>query len=112
MRRREFITLVGGAAAAWPLAARAQQGDRLRRIGMLIGYAEEDPETKSRLVAFWERLKKRGWSEGHNIEIEARFVAGSASQYEPLAKELVRLQPDVILAHTTPVTAALQRESA
>jgi putative ABC transport system substrate-binding protein len=111
MRRRQFITLLGGAAAAWPIGARAQQGDRLRRIGMLIGYAEEDPETKSRLAVFRQRLEKRGWSESRNIDIEARFVAGSAPQYEPLAKELVALQPDVILAHTTPATAALQRES-
>ena len=111
MRRRAFITLLGG-AAAWPLAGRAQQGDRLRRIGMLIGYAEEDPETKSRVAAFRQMLEKRGWSEGRNIDIEARFLAGSSTQYEPLAKELVSLRPDVILAHTTPVTAALQRESA
>jgi len=107
----KFITLLGG-AAAWPLAGRAQQGDRLRRIGMLIGYAEEDPETKSRVAAFRQMLEKRGWSEGRNIDIEARFLAGSSTQYEPLAKELVSLRPDVILAHTTPVTAALQRESA
>src|SRR5262249_61740170 len=83
MRRREFITLVGGAAAAWPLAARAQQGDRPRRIGMLIGYAEEDPETKSRVVAFRQMQEKRGWSEGRNIDIEARFVAGSSGLLLP-----------------------------
>ena len=111
MQRREFIMLLGGAAAAWPLAARAQQADRVRRVGVLMGYAEDDPETKARLAAFRQRLEKRGWSEGRNVHIEARFAASTSSKYEPLAKELVATQPDVILAHTTPVTAALQRES-
>ena len=83
----------------------------MRRIGVLIGYAEDDPETKARLAAFRQRLEKRGWSEGRNIQIETRFAAGSSSKYEPLAKELVATQPDVILAHTTQVAAALQRES-
>ena len=78
---------------------------------MLIGYAEDDPETKVRLAAFRQRLEKRGWSEGRNVQIEIRFGAASAAKYEPLAKELVATQPDVILAHTTAVTAALQRES-
>ena len=111
MQRREFIMLLGGAAVAWPLAARAQQADRVRRVGVLMGYAEDDPETKARLAAFRQRLEKRGWSEGRNVHIEARFAASTSSKYEPLAKELVATQPDVILAHTTPVTAALQRES-
>ena len=111
MQRREFIMLLGGAAATWPLAARAQQADRVRRVGVLMGYAEDDPETKARLAAFRQRLEKRGWSEGRNVHIEARFAASTSSKYEPLAKELVATQPDVILAHTTPVTAALQRES-
>ena len=73
--------------------------------------AEDDRETKARLAAFRQRLEKRGWSEGRNVHIEARFAASTSSKYEPLAKELVATQPDVILAHTTPVTAALQRES-
>ena len=77
MKRRQFITLLGGAAAAWPLVARAQQPDRMRRIGMLIGYAEDDPETKVRLAAFRQRLEKRGWSEGRNVQIEIRFGAAS-----------------------------------
>jgi putative tryptophan/tyrosine transport system substrate-binding protein len=111
MRRREFIALIGGAAAAWPLAARAQQADRMRRIGVLISYAEDDPETKVRLAAFRQGLEKRGWSEGHNVQIEPRFAAGGSDKYESLAKELVATQPDVILAHTTPVAVALQRES-
>ena len=111
MQRREFITLLGGASMVLPLAARAQQADRVRRIGVLIGYAEDDPETKVRLAAFLQRLEKRGWSEGRNVQIETRFAAASADKYEPLAKELVATQPDVILAHTTQVAAALQRES-
>ena len=108
MRRREFLTLVG-AAVAWPIAARAQQADRVRRIGVLAASADDDPEMKARLAAFRQRLEKRGWSEGRNVHIETRFAAGE--KFEPLARELVATQPDVILAHTTPVATALQRES-
>jgi len=107
--RRAFITLLGG-AAAWPLAARAQQPDGMRRIGVLLGLAESDPEIRARLAAFRQGLEKRGWSEGRNVRIDYRFAPASA-QMQVLAKELVALQPDVILAHSTPVTAALQRES-
>jgi ABC-type uncharacterized transport system substrate-binding protein len=110
MRRRKFIALLAG-ATAWPLTARAQQADRVRRIGVLIGYTEDDPETKARLAAFRQRLEKRGWTEGRNVHIETRFAGSDSSKYEPLAKELVATQPDVILAHTTRVAAALQRES-
>jgi putative tryptophan/tyrosine transport system substrate-binding protein len=110
VKRRDFISLVGGAAAAWPLAARAQQPDGMRRIGVLVGLAEDDPETKARLAAFRQGLEKRGWSEGRNVRIDARFAAASA-QVQVLAKELVALQPDVIFAHSTPLVAALQRES-
>jgi len=109
VNRRAFITLLGG-AAAWPLAARAQQSERMRRIGVLVGLAEDDQETKARLAAFREGLEKRGWSEGRNVRIDYRFAPASA-QMQVLAKELVALQPDVIFAHSTPVTAALQRES-
>jgi hypothetical protein len=110
MRRREFITVLGGAAVAgWPLAAHAQQPERMRRVGVLAASAEDDPETQARLAAFRQRLEKRGWFEGRNVHIETRFAAGE--KFEPLARELVATQPDVILAHTTPVAAALQRES-
>jgi ABC-type uncharacterized transport system substrate-binding protein len=112
MKRREFITLVGGAAAAWPLAARAQQPDRKRRIGVLAGLAEDDPEMKARLAGFRQGLEKRGWSEGRNVSMDIRFVPDSSvDQAQVLAKELIALQPDVILAQSTPVVAALQRET-
>src|SRR6516225_1759478 len=110
LRRREFITLLGGAAAAWPLAARAEQSDRVRRIGVLTAFAEDDPEIRARLAAFRQGLEKRGWSEARNVRIDYRFAPAGA-QMQVLAKELVALQPDVILAHSTSVTAALQRES-
>src|SRR5678815_2343223 len=100
-----------GAAAGWPLAARAQNGDRIRRIGVLIGYAEDDSETKARLAALRQGLEKRGWSEGRNLRMVIRFASSSTERMQILAKELVALQPDVIVAHTTPVTAILQRES-
>src|SRR5215510_7486817 len=110
MKRRNFIALLGGAAAAWPIAARAQPGERIRRIGVLVGDAEDDPETKTRL-AFREGLERREWSEGRNVRIDYRFAANNLDQYQPLAKELVSLQPDVFLAYATPVALAFQRES-
>ena len=112
MRRREFITLLGS-AAAWPLTARAQQpGERMRRIGVLVGLAEDDPESTARLAAFRQGLEKRGWSEGRNVRMDTRFAPdSSADQAQVQAKELIALQPDVILAQSTPVVAALQRES-
>jgi len=112
VNRREFITLLGGAAGAWPLAARAQEADRIRRIGVLVALAEDDPEIKARLAAFRQGLEKRGWSEGRNVSIDTRFAPdSSADRVQVLARELIALQPDVIFAQTTPVVAALQRES-
>jgi putative ABC transport system substrate-binding protein len=112
MKRREFITLLGGAAAAWPLAARAQEANRIRQIGVLVALAEDDPEIKARLAAFRQGLEKRGWSEGRNVSIDTRFAPdSSADRVQVLARELIALQPDVIFAQTTPVVAALQRES-
>ena len=110
MRRRECITLLGG-AAPWPLAARAQQGEQMRRIGVLTGDAEDDPGVKARLVAFRQGLDRLGWSVDRNVRIDYRFAANNLDQYQPLAKELVGLQPDVLLAYATPVAAAFQRES-
>jgi putative ABC transport system substrate-binding protein len=109
MARREFITLLGGAAAAWPLAARAQQDERVRRIGVLSASNEADPSLQQRLDAFQQGLEKFGWSEGRNIHVDYRFAA--ADRIRPLAKELVGLEPDAILAHSTPVAAALQQET-
>jgi ABC-type uncharacterized transport system substrate-binding protein len=111
MRRREFVSLLGGAAVAWPLAAWAQQPEGMRRVGVLMGFAQDDPETQARLTGFRQGLAKRGWTEGRNVRIDYRFAAGSGDQHRALAKELVALHPDVILAHTTGITAALQHES-
>jgi putative ABC transport system substrate-binding protein len=108
MRRREFLGLLGSTAGAWPIVARAQYNP-MRRIGVLAGTSADDPEIQARLANFRQRLEKRGWHEGRNVQIETRFAAGE--KFEPLAKELVAMRPDVILAHTTPVAAALQRES-
>jgi putative tryptophan/tyrosine transport system substrate-binding protein len=111
MQRREFITLLGG-AAAWPLAARAQQpSERMPRIGVLEETAENDKERNSQFAKFRERLASFGWVEGRTVHIEHRFAAADAARYEPLAKELIALQPEVILAVSTPVTAALQRQT-
>jgi ABC transporter substrate binding protein len=111
LRRREFITLLGGAAAAWPFAARAQQGERMRRIGVLVGQGEDDLDMQSRLAGFREGLERLGWSEGRNLHTDYRFAAGHADRFQPLSKELIALQPDVILAQTPPVVAVMQRES-
>jgi putative ABC transport system substrate-binding protein len=110
MRRRQFITLLGGAgAAAWPLAARAQQPDQMRRIGVLMGYAESDPETQAWVTAFVQGFKELGWIVGRNVWIDYRFGAGDADRMRAYAEELVGLAPAVILAHTSPVMAALQQ---
>jgi putative tryptophan/tyrosine transport system substrate-binding protein len=111
MRRRQFITLLGGAAGGWPLAARAQQPGAMRRIGVFTGFAEDEPEIKARLAGFRERLERLGWSEGRNIRIDYRYAPASAERAQMLAKELVALQPDVILAHSTPIVVALKPES-
>jgi putative ABC transport system substrate-binding protein len=108
MKRRQFITLVGG-AAAWPALAQAQE--RMRRVGIFMGYSEDDPETKARLVKFRREFESLGWSEGRNVRIDLRFAAGNPDQFRGLAKELIDQQPDVILAHTTPVTASLRQET-
>ena len=99
MRRRELITLLGGAAAAWPLAARAQQGERTRRVGMLIPRAANDPESLTRIVAFQQGLRQLGWIEGRNLRIETQWAGGSAEAIRKHSAELAALAPDVILAH-------------
>jgi len=109
MNRRDLIAVFGVIAVAWPVRARAQQADRGPRIGVLLPYAENDPEAKSHLTAFTQELKRHGWSEDRNIRIDTRFAAGMADQYPSLAKELVTLQPDVILSESTPAAVALQQ---
>jgi putative tryptophan/tyrosine transport system substrate-binding protein len=105
--RREFITLLGGAMAAWPLSARAQEGDRMRRIGVLLGVAERDLEAQARVLAFRQGLHDHGWTEGRNVRIDWRWAAAEPERMRTYAAELVALAPDVILANTTPVVAAL-----
>jgi putative ABC transport system substrate-binding protein len=109
MIRREFIALAGG-AVAWPVAVRAQQPERMRRIGVLVGLPEDDPDTKARLTGFRQVLERLGWSEGRNVRTDYRF-APAGTQAQVLAKELVALHPEVIVAQTTPVVAALLRET-
>ena len=110
MKRRRFITLLGG-AAAWPLAARAQQAERVRRMGVLLSLEESDPEGKAQLSGFTLGLTELGWIEGRNLRMEVRWGGGDVDQIRTFAKELVALQPDLIVAQGTPVTAALQRET-
>jgi putative ABC transport system substrate-binding protein len=110
MRRREFITLLGSAATAWPLAARAQQPERVRRVGVLVGLAENDPEMKERIAGLRQGLEKLGWAEGSNLRIDYRFAPAGA-QARLLARELIALQPDLILTQSTPATAAMQQET-
>jgi ABC-type uncharacterized transport system substrate-binding protein len=98
MRRREFMTLLGGAAAAWPLAARAEQGERIRRIGVLMGLAAEDAEAQERIAAFAQALQELGWTDGRNLQLEYRRGAGDPDLTRKYAAELVALAPDVILA--------------
>jgi putative ABC transport system substrate-binding protein len=110
MRRRQFITLLG-CAAAWPVAARAQQPGGIRRIGILFGTAEDDPSTVAGLGAFTKALQELGLTDGRNLRIDYRFAAADVDRMQAFAKELVGLQPDLIVAQTTPVVAAIQRET-
>jgi len=97
-QRRQFITLLGGAAVAWPLSARAQQGERMRRIGVLMSLASEDPEGQARLAGFVQGLQEAGWNDGRNLRIDMRWGAGDADRHRRYAAELVGLRPEVILA--------------
>jgi len=110
MRRRSFITLLGG-AAAWPLAARAQDSNRSRRIGALLGYAESDQVGRRYLATFQKRLQELGWGESRSLRIEARFAAADAERMRAYAAELVAMAPDAIFANTTTVTAAVLRQT-
>jgi putative tryptophan/tyrosine transport system substrate-binding protein len=112
MRRRQFITLLGGAAAMWPVTARAQQREPMGRVGVLEGFAESNREGQERAAAFREGLKQLGWIEGRNIRIDIRWAGpGDAELIRRLARELVALQPNLILSSSTPTTAALLNET-
>ena len=110
LRRREVIAALGG-AVAWPLAARAQQGDRIRRIGVLMPGDENDPDGKRRYSAFTHALADLGWTDGRNVRIDLRWAGDDINRIRALAQELAGLQPDIILTHGTPATAAVQRET-
>ncbi|MGA8001548.1 MAG: ABC transporter substrate-binding protein [Pseudolabrys sp.] len=111
MKRRDVIKLIGGAAASWPLAVRAQQHDEVRRIGVLVNVAANDPEAQTSVAAFKQALQQLGWSEGRNLQLDFRGAAGDPERMQAFAKELVALQPHVILTRSTPVTAALLRQT-
>src|SRR5258708_1421767 len=111
MRRRGFIALLGGAAAPWPLMVRAQQPDQLRRIGVLMAPAASDPGAGTYLSRFAQALHEVGWTAGSTVQMEVRWASGALDRMRTHAKELVALQPDVILSNGTAVTAALQRET-
>jgi len=110
--RRDFITLLGGGAAvAWPLAARAQQGERMRRIGVLMPWDDNDPEGSLRYSAFTQALVDLGWTDGRNVRMDLRWAGGDINRIRALAQELVGLQPDIVLTSATAATVALQRET-
>jgi ABC-type uncharacterized transport system substrate-binding protein len=111
MNRREFITLLGGAAAAWPFAARAQQPERMRRIGVLQPINESDPEAQRRIAALVQGLQKLGWTEGANLVIDYRWAGGDSERIRRYATELVGLKPDVIVGASTPVVVAVRAET-
>jgi putative tryptophan/tyrosine transport system substrate-binding protein len=113
MRRREFVSLSVAAFVSWPIVARAQQFDSVRRIGVLMGQglAESDPEAQSSVAAFREELRKLGWTEGRNVEIDTRWAMGDVESMKRFAKELVALQPDLIVTSATPATAAMLQQT-
>jgi putative ABC transport system substrate-binding protein len=108
MKRREFIMLLGGAAAAWPLAAHAQQAERMRRIGVLMNLTAEDAESQARNTAFLQALGQLAWTDGRNVRIDYRWAAADPERFRIYAAELVASAPDVIVAYATPAVAALQ----
>ena len=111
MKRREFITLLGGAAVAWPRAARAQQAERVRRIGVLNSLASNDSEGQTRIAAFVQGLQQAGWTVGRNLQIDFRWAAGRVDDHRKLAMELIALKPEVILATGSAATAPLHAAS-
>jgi hypothetical protein len=112
VKRREFITLLGGAAAAWPLAARAQRGERMRRVGVLHTPAADDPEGQVRIAAFLQGLEQFGWTDGGNVRIETRWAAGDADRIRRFVAELVMFAPDVIVTTGSATSAPYCRQPA
>ena len=110
MRRRDFISLIGGPAIAWPLAAPAQQGERVRRIGVLMGYAETDTAAQAQVVALRQELQKLGWEKGRNIRVDVRFPGSDAGRVRATFMELMSTTPDVLVSNTNLVTAVVQAE--
>jgi putative ABC transport system substrate-binding protein len=111
MRRREFIGLLGGAAAAWPLAARAKQAERMRRIGVLMGYPEGDPQAQANVTALLQGLQSLGWIEGRNVQIDYRWAGGDPDKARTFTRELIATTPDVIVSSTNQVTRIVQQET-
>ena len=111
MRRREFIVVLGSAAAGWPLWAHAQQAERVRRIGVLMAYPERDPEGQAWIAALRDGLQKLGWIEGSTIQIDSRWGAAEAEQMQRFAKELLAQQPDIVLTQNTPATASVVQQT-
>src|SRR5262245_1888707 len=107
MRRRDFIKLLGGAAVGWPLVARAQQGERVRRVGAVFPFSENDPQSTARVAALRQGLQQLGWTDGHNMRIETRWFAGNPDDNRRNAVELVALAPDVIFASGSATLAPL-----
>ena len=110
LRRREFIAALGG-AVAWPLAAGAQQRDRVRRIGVLMPWDEDEPVVRPIVSVFTEALAGLGWTDGRNVRMDLRWAGGDTNRMRTFAKELVGLKPDLIVTSSTPATVALQRET-
>jgi putative tryptophan/tyrosine transport system substrate-binding protein len=111
MRRRDFITLLAGAAAAWPVTARPQQGERVRRIGVLMSLPENDPESSVRIAALQQELQNQGWIEGRNVRFDYRFTSGDPVSMRTYAAELVKVAPDVIVGSSAAVVVALRQET-
>jgi putative tryptophan/tyrosine transport system substrate-binding protein len=111
MKRREFISFLSGAAVGWPLAARAQEPGRVRKIGVLFAFFDSDPESQSRIAAFQQELENLGWRAGQNIQIEYRWANGDAERFRSFAAELVAARPDVLVGHSSPSAEALARET-
>jgi putative tryptophan/tyrosine transport system substrate-binding protein len=111
MKRREFISLIGCAAATWPLPARAQEPGRMRRVGVLFSFFDSDPESQARIAAFQQELESLGWREGYNIQIDYRWANGDAERFRSFSTELVAARPDVLVGHASPGAEALARET-